>query len=343
MGASERRQSNMPDNAVSLKTVWNRDPTVRLGGTTIGAAFGLSLISSLLSGIIPSWVALDLIGSLAALVMWFGVGVLFHGLISYTAEYGSTTQRGSLTRWSRWLALWQCEKRLILGIRDRMRVTASPVFPMHTRHRASQLQSVTSHRLVSIAWSGILLVYVVNGILWLSHNGLVAPVPAGLIVSPPLQTILLWMVGITLIHELLHALPAAWYGCTVSIGVRLPSSAFTRSSNAVLTRGQRLVVVLTPFVVLSLGGLALAVWGTGWISHLGLLILLVTVSGSSSDVLTAWRLGLLPRGSLVYHGPSGEGTTIFEPTDASSSILRAIQAYIYRTSLDLNTGNEDEQ
>jgi hypothetical protein len=308
-------------NAVSdviPRTYWNTTPIARLAGSVLFVAVCLYIGSALFQAVAPEiggvlgWMSNFLLiigGGLACHVPWPQSG-------DSSARERSAFPLPSVFRDRDWRSLFRGDIQIYQGNRDQNNVMATPRFPDHRQLPSHERPS--GDLLAPAFWWGTLLLMLIGG-------GLVGL--WGVDLSPPLPpaSLSLWAVGvitvaIVLVHELIHAVVAAWYGSTVAIGISLPVKAYMRPSNVVLTRRQRLLIGLAPGVSLTLFGAICVLLGSGWLLTIGGMLLLVN-TGSSGDAIRAWRVLTAPPGSLWYNSPEGTRSDRYDPVSPSSPSL----------------------
>ena len=184
--------------------------------------------------------------------------------------------------------------------------------PEPTTASYKQLASIRSTRSVAGRWSVLAatsflgFIYAFAGLYaWLLGASFDPIIISPATIPGPLEMgalVILAILVIAIPHELLHGLVLTafdgkpGYGVTLAYGVFPYAYVETRGS---YTRNQMLVVLLTPFVVISLAGLATALATR---SYWPLLLAAANGAGSTGDLWTACRLFAYP--SSVRVGPT---------------------------------------
>jgi hypothetical protein len=113
----------------------------------------------------------------------------------------------------------------------------------------------------------------------------------GLIFFPIIVGVIL---AVMILHEAIHGLVFLVAGAKPRFGVKLIGKFFPvayANSRSRITRNQYLLVVLTPFIIVTLAFLVTAILAnTGSVVVLALAVMAMNVGGSLGDLIMAWKI-----------------------------------------------------
>jgi len=118
------------------------------------------------------------------------------------------------------------------------------------------------------------------------------------------------IVAVIILHEAVHGVLFLVLGGKPRFGVKLVGRlfpvAFYATSSAPLLRNQYLLVILAPFLTLTLVFLAIGILANAeGIAALAIMAMAINTSGSIGDLMTAWKLRLHGRKTLYEDTENG--------------------------------------
>lgn len=116
-----------------------------------------------------------------------------------------------------------------------------------------------------------------------------------------LALVLVALVGVILLHELVHALSGWLLGYQVTFGFSQEMVApYVGMFGQFVQRGHNILIALAPLLLLDALLLPLLAQPSRPLVILAFVALIANTSGAVGDLYAAWRLGRMPRGTLLY-------------------------------------------
>jgi hypothetical protein len=152
----------------------------------------------------------------------------------------------------------------------------------------------------------------------------VDPIPDGLVITPDLLLLggvfVVVVVGVPVVHELVHATVYRLLGYDVSYGVAPAVGGFyVAAFGQFQTRRANLVVALAPLAVLTPVGLLGMVLGGPVVQAVTYLGLVLNTAGAVGDLYLAWVLLRLPAGTLMFEAVP-PNAYVYEPLSDERSL-----------------------
>ncbi|AUV80963.1 hypothetical protein C2R22_04210 [Salinigranum rubrum] len=148
----------------------------------------------------------------------------------------------------------------------------------------------------------------------------VDPIPDGLVITPDLFLLggvfVAVVVGVPVVHELVHATVYRLLGYDVSYGVApAVGGLYVAAFGQFQTRRANLAVAFAPLAVLTPVGLLGMVLGGPVVQAVAYLGLVLNTAGAVGDLYLAWVLVRLPAGTLMFEAVP-PNAYVYEPLSA---------------------------
>lgn len=279
------------NNADDPRKVWNENPALRVAVPLLTLSFVWSL---LVPEIQSSWLVVpDFI--------MFGLGMC--GLIVLGAWFiESDTEKAAE---SGVFPSYQVESASWPGTSDRGNIP-----PMLSGYQPPQKTDLSVKTTGQKLLLGVIWMVVMLGIVGKAIGIFPVEKYIGSFVNIGRIEVIGVLLGIVIIHEMIHAVGAIAAGCSVSIGARIPYSAYCRITGGMLGREQRIVISLLPNIVLTSAGVGLIVFGSSLGNTIGVLALVSTIAGGGMDFHNAVNMAREAPGKRWYIPPDQGGSTM---------------------------------
>lgn len=274
--------------------VWNASPTLRFGVVLVLLDFVWSSIAPSESGLLAVRGITTLFGGLSAI----GFACVLTGVVEQ-AEWNATEKTSRLD----WFPRLRFETR-VFGSQQSAFPPDRPTGFRPPREISSG--SMAKRLVIGFIWM-LPLLWILpqfwRGMTVLWGTPSIEPTPDWLLLVGVV------VVG-TILHEAIHALVAAHYGCGISTGVILPLAAYIRPSGAFLSRRKRILIGLAPTVVITLLFVPVLFHADGWLVTAAFWVLLSNTVGAVDDFRSVWHLLKEPSSRLYYASPDRDHPTL---------------------------------
>lgn len=302
------KASTATPSETPFRELWNTTPALRLAGTMLGVLFVWLIVEPLL----PAWLLPNFIGD----VLFYGAIVIGGTKLARSVDRSDSLAMLEATSWTIDLEhqVWPLSS-------STQSEAPSPPPGYESPTRISSPMSTLQKIILAGTWTLVGLTVFAQILTYTPMGAAAADV------SFSWPVVLTAFALVVVLHNLLYTLIGALLGHKITLGVKIPIGTYGRHSGKLQTRTDRFVMAILPVALVS----ALCVPGimvasSPFIQSVGVVALLFTMVSSGYLVYSAVCTLRAPPGELHYspedrHAP----TYVYEPTDASESLLRRLE------------------